>query len=413
MPRPPRPRRAAGVADRIRQEPFALSTLFRHGHATHPNWRMALELALAQVEGQARDARHAGEATLGLVYVTPPFAPHLAEIADHLRTRTGLADWAGSVGHAICATGAEYVDEPAVSLMLAALPPGSARLFSGRQRLQDDAAGVLVHADPRTPDLPELIEDLAGKVGVGPVFGGLASGQADDLPQLAGEVLEGGLSGVSFDARVPLLSAVTQGCSALAGEHTVSAVDAQFMQTLDGRPALDVLLDDLGVPRRDGQALEGEALLRALPRDRLKSGLLVGFAPRDARPDGRPAAFGDWLVRNVVGIDPHRRVVAVAGEPQPGDRAVFCTRDAAAAWRDLTRLCAELREEAETRGATMRGAVYVSCVGRGGALLGGPSAELKLIESQLGPVPLTGFFANGEISGGRLFGYTGVLTVFL
>jgi hypothetical protein len=38
---------------------------------------------------------------------------------------------------------------------------------------------------------------------------------------------------------------------------------------------------------------------------------------------------------------------------------------------------------------------------------------LKLITEQLGEFPLAGFFANGEFYQGRLYSYTGVLTLFL
>lgn len=60
----------------------------------------------------------------------------------------------------------------------------------------------------------------------------------------------------------------------------------------------------------------------------------------------------------------------------------------------------------------MRGAIYVSCSGRGGLHFGAPSAELQTIRRALGDVPLVGFFAGGEIAHHRLYGYTGVLTVF-
>jgi small ligand-binding sensory domain FIST len=63
--------------------------------------------------------------------------------------------------------------------------------------------------------------------------------------------------------------------------------------------------------------------------------------------------------------------------------------------------------------AEPRGAVYYSCLGRGEGLFGPDSEELKIISRALGPIPLVGFFANGEISHNRLYGYTGVLTLFL
>jgi small ligand-binding sensory domain FIST len=37
---------------------------------------------------------------------------------------------------------------------------------------------------------------------------------------------------------------------------------------------------------------------------------------------------------------------------------------------------------------------------------------LQIVRHALGDVPLVGFFAGGEIAHHRLYGYTGVLTVF-
>ena len=60
-----------------------------------------------------------------------------------------------------------------------------------------------------------------------------------------------------------------------------------------------------------------------------------------------------------------------------------------------------------------KGAVYFSCLGRGASLFGESSEELRIIRDGLGEVPVVGFFCNGEISHNRLYGYTGVLTLFL
>ena len=121
----------------------------------------------------------------------------------------------------------------------------------------------------------------------------------------------------------------------------------------------------------------------------------------------------------------------------------FCQRNVAAARADLMRICAEIREElspeepepaplmsssgaegaaahgaaaghaAPQTGRRICGAIYVSCSGRGGPHFGGPSAELQIVRHALGDVPLTGFFAGGEIAHHHLYGYTGVLTVFV
>lgn len=78
------------------------------------------------------------------------------------------------------------------------------------------------------------------------------------------------------------------------------------------------------------------------------------------------------------------------------------------------RICTELRAELEEEGRQALGAIYISCAGRGGPHFGAPSAELQWLRHGLGELPLVGFFAGGEIAQqGRLYGYTGVLSVFV
>ncbi|HVL58854.1 MAG TPA: FIST N-terminal domain-containing protein [Burkholderiaceae bacterium] len=397
-----------------------MSSFFRHGHAADPGWRYATEVVLEQLDAQSREPGYAPGANLGLIYVTEELVDDLADIVGLLRERTGVQDWVGTIGHAIVATGREYRNEPAISVMLADLPAGSFHVFSGKQRppapgtLTGSGAyaaySALVHADPTTPDLPELIHDMAGKVESGFVFGGLASGSTIPLPQVANQTLAGGLSGAVFSSEVELRTRVTQGCTPLAAEHVISDCTSNLIRALDGQPALDVLLADLGVEEPTRQSRDGERIIQSLPADRLRRGLFVGLAPRG---EDRGIGFGDYRVRNLIGIDPQNRLVAVAAVPEAGDRAVFCTRDAQAARADLIRACTELREDLESESLTIRGGLYVSCVARGQALFGALSAEIELIAANLGRFPLVGFFANGEIARNNLYGYTGVLTLFV
>lgn len=394
---------------------------FLHGHATHPDWRMATELALAQIEGRQGQAGWCSHGTLGLVYFTSSLAAHADEILALLQSRCGITDWVGTCGQSIIATGAEYDSEPAISLMLLDLPADGFQVFSGRRPLpaagsmlpdgSHAAVSALVHADPATPDLSELIQDMAGKVERAHLFGGLASGAHDPLPQIANEVVRGGMSGVAFSSSVSLLGRVTQGCAPLAEPHVISSCRQNLLRTLDGQPALDILLSDLGVPEALRASRDGEALLRAVPAQHLRSGLMLGLASGEAPRQRRPG-FGDYVVRNLIGIDPYQRWVAMAALPREGDRIVLCTRSAQAAHADLLRICTELRDDIETDNLEIQGAVYVSCLARGRALFGTTGAEVGLIQSQLGDVPMVGFFANGEIGNDQLYGYTGILTLF-
>ena len=76
-------------------------------------------------------------------------------------------------------------------------------------------------------------------------------------------------------------------------------------------------------------------------------------------------------------------------------------------------LAAAHDESAPPPARRIRGGIYVSCAGRGGPHFGAPNAELQIIRHALGDVPLAGFLAGGEIARHHLYGYTGVLTVFV
>ena len=397
-----------------------MSSFFRYGHATHPHWRMCAELALAQAEGQANDPNYTSRGNLGFVYIGAPLAEFASEILMLLKTRTGIIDWVGTVGGAILSSGVEYRDEPALAIMLAALPAGSFQVFSGTARLPalgaktedgaDAAWAALVHADPGLADIEGLIRELSGKVEAGYLFGGLSSGDVPPLPQIANQTFTGGMSGVAFASNVGIRTRVTQGCSPLASDHLITACEGNLITTLDDEPALDTLLTDLDVSAEIRTSRDGETLLDALPAARLRNGLFAGIASANVQ---RGFGFADYRVRNVVGIDPLNRLVAIAEQPEVGERLIFCTRDARAARRDLIRMTTELREEIESEGHTIRGGIYVSCVARGEALFGDAGHEMALIEANLGAFPLVGFYANGEIARDTLYGYTGVLTLFI
>ncbi|MGJ7523138.1 FIST signal transduction protein [Variovorax sp. LT1P1] len=417
--------------------------LFPTGHATHPQWIMAAGLVLAQVRAQMALADYASAPTLGLLYITDHYADDAQEILDHLSAELPeVTDWSGTVAVGVAANNAEYFDEPGMSLMLCALPSDQYRVFSGVAPLGNsemtgfEAYTALVHADPRTHELAELVGEMAGRTDTGYLFGGLSSGRDESLQfaiggngnirghGAAGGVFSGGLTGVLFGEGVRLVSRVTQGCQPVSREREITEADGNLLLTLDGEPALDVLLADLNVSLDQPQA--AIEAVRAT---------LVGLV--DAGRDGirRTGDLGDdVLVRHIIGLDPTRRGIAIADEVEAGMRMSFCRRNAQAARADLMRICAEIREELEPEEQTLAtaravaageaeaaphparrvaGAVYVSCSGRGGPHFGAPGAEMQIVRHALGDVPLVGFFAAGEIARHRVYGYTGVLTVFV
>ena len=426
--------------------------LFPYGHATHPQWQIAAGLVLAQLRALLALPDYASAPTLALLYITDHYASDAQDILDHLSAELpDVTDWSGTVGVGIASNNVEYFDEPALAVMLCELPHDQYRVFSGVSPLPSathagssgfKAHTALVHADASTPDVAELIAEMAQRTESGYVFGGLASSRSSTVQfalsghgnvkgqGAAGGVFSGGLSGVAF-ARDPsgamaLMSRVTQGCMPVSKHHEITACDSNVVTGLDGLPALDVLLADLNISL--DQPREALAKVRTT---------LVGLSrAADALHDGPTRHAGQFgaevLVRHLIGLDPARQGIAIAELPSVGMRLAFCERNAAAARVDLVRICAEIREELEPEEVTrevagalntqaeaaphaarrIAGAIYVSCSGRGGPHFGAPSAELQIVRRALGDVPLVGFFAGGEIARHHLYGYTGVLTVF-
>lgn len=342
----------------------------------------------------------AAKAELGFVYVTDHLVAHLAEITALLRQSTGIKTWVGSVGIGVLATGTEYFDRPALVVLAAPLPQGSWHLFDKGEvpsavrtwSQADDpmAAPVLglVHADPRSPDLVESVASLAGDIG-GFLVGGLPSSRGA-LDQVAGDVTRGGISGVLFRPGLAIVTGLSQGCSPIGPVRTITASQQNVLFEIDGRPALDVFKEDIG-----------EVLARKLER---AAGYIHAAFPVSG------SDTGDYLVRNLVGIDVERGWLAVGEQVATGDRLLFVRRDRQAAEEDLVRMLQRVK-----RGCARppRGGLYFSCVARGPNLFGGDSAELRLVQRELGNVPLVGMFCNGEISNNRLYGYTGVLALFV
>lgn len=385
---------------------------FITGHATHPDWRMATELALAQLGPTRKPRMHP---VLGLVYASAGFAAHFLDIREMLERRLPQVHWSGACAPGVCADDAEYLDEPAVVILLGQLPAGSVQAFgaawddsrSSAERLAEAGSSLLLHADPATHDLAERIARLGDQVAPGLVVGGIVEST------LTAEMLGGaeyGLSGICLSPEVRMLSRITHGCVAVGKERRVTDCIGQAIISLDGRPALEVMAQDLGIELDDRELREPRRVLRRLRETPAAQGLLVGLS-EGSRP--RRAGFGGHRMSELLGIDPQSQALAIAAHPEVGQQAVFCRRDAQAARTDLIRVCTELREEIEASGLKPLAAHYVSCVARGRRMFGASGAELGLVRHNLGELPLAGFFAQGEIGAARLHSYTAVLTLFV
>ncbi|MCY1216612.1 hypothetical protein D9M68_83850 [compost metagenome] len=399
------------VASLNTEEPTMHDLSFVHADAAHVEWQVALADCQRQLDTQdfLRQAKadNAPPLTLGWCYLSDYYALAAEAILAALQQNWPGVSWVGTVGLGVSASGKEYFDEPAMVLMAAPFPRDAFQLFSGRQPLPPASSGfvphtALVHAEGSTPDVQDLLHELSARTATGYLFGGLSSARNRTL-HIADGVFSGGLSGVLFGPEIELVSRVTQGCQPIGPVRAVTRSDHNLLFELDGKPALDCILNDLGV-ERDAQV---ETMAEAL------SGTLAGLNSAADDAPVLPGRFGsDTLVRHLIGLDVQHRMLALADMVEPGMRLAFCMRNAEAARADLVRVATEIRTEIERGGSRARGALYISCSGRGGPHFGAPHAELQTVRRALGDLPLAGFFAGGEIARDHLYGYTGVLTVF-
>ena len=340
-------------------------------------------------------------ANAGFVYATDALEARMPEILQRLEAHTGIDCWSGASGVGICATGHEYYDHPALAVMLASfdsthfrrLPLQIDSLDAFLQREASWLAGDAFHfgvlrCDPAHPRSTALIDALAQSVAGSFCVGALASSRATNLV-IADGVHTGGIAGLLFSSEVPVVTGHSQGCQPIGDRHVVTACERNILMELDGRPALDVFKQDIGeVLAQDLQRIGGY-IFAALP--------IPG------------SDTSDYLVRNLIGLDVEQKLVAIGDIVAEGEEVMFCRRDGNSARADLQRMLDDIQGRLP---GEARGALYFSCLGRGRYQFGDNSEELGMLRDTLGDIPLAGFFANGEIFHNRLYGYTGVLTVF-
>jgi small ligand-binding sensory domain FIST len=371
---------------------------FKFGHASASQWQEAAQACVNQMG----DLSHCAP-NLGFVYITDLFAGHVYDIIEFFKQKTGVSHWVGTVGIAICSHAKEYFDVSAIAVMLGEFQEESFLVFT---TINDDFQTfcrthqswcenklpmfAVVHGDPRNQHITQLVFQMSERLGEGFLVGGLTSSRYQYL-QIADHVIEGGLSGVLFSSAVSVSTRLCQGCSPIGPHHQITESNNNVILKIDDRPALDVFKEDIGTElARDLSQVAGR-IFAALPI--------------------RGSDTGDYLVRNLVGIDKNQKWVAIGETVTPGMSILFARRDADQAHQKLVNMLARLK--ARLKGSQPKGGLYHSCMGRGENLFGKNSQELKTIQQVLGDFPLVGFFANGEIYHQRLYGYSGILTLFL
>jgi small ligand-binding sensory domain FIST len=340
------------------------------------------------------------DATLGFLYITEPLSNDLPGILTYLRQTTGIRHWVGAAGMGICVNSEEIFDRPAAAMMITNFPEDQFRVFPSISETLESIPGDvmswigqkeptfgIVHADPSNTKTPQLIKNLAETTNSF-LVGGLTSTRNGSF-QIANEVSSGGISGILFSPEIQVSTGLSQGCVPVGKSHIVSDSIDNVIIGLDGEKAIDVFKNDIG-----------ELLARNLDR-------VAGYIHAAMPIEGSDT--GDYMVRDLIGIDPSRGWLAISGDTQVGDRVMFVRRDPDSAQEDLANKVEIIKNRLD---GTIRGGIYYSCIARGANMFGEEGREIALIQECLGDIPLIGFYAGGEFSNARLYSYTGVLTLF-
>jgi small ligand-binding sensory domain FIST len=370
----------------LNAEEMTMAEAFRTALAIDPDPLAAAARVAAELAGQGSGG------ALGFVYVTDRAKADMAAVVETLRAATGVPQWVGTVGFGVIAGRQATYNEPAVAAMIAPWPEDAFQLYDGvpSKPFAADSFGMttaIVHVDPRNRQFDELLKSLAA-ASQAYLLGGITASRNKFYDRVAGEKAKEGVSGLLLSPEIPVAIGVSQGCSPIGPIRTITETHDGLVATLDGQPALKTLLEDLSAGNETDLRIALQALHVGLPVPHTDT--------------------GDYVVRNIAGIDTNKGFIAVADNVETGQRLFFCQRNREAAAKDLTAMANRVR----ARTPNPRAALYVACVARGPNMFDSASEEVGIIQSVLGDIPMIGFYANGEVAGDRIYGYTGVLAVF-
>jgi len=241
--------------------------------------------------------------------------------------------------------------------------------------------------DPFTTPTNEFLNAINGAPHWSPLIGGMASSArqpGENLVIRNDEVLEDGFVGVSLSGSVAVQAVVSQGCRPIGQPMIITRGKQNVIEQLGGKTALAALKE----------------MVDSLPpseKDLLAHGLLVGRAISEYRESfGR----GDFLVRNLLGVDQNSGAIAMTDHIRVGQTVQFHVRDAQTADEDLT-----LMLETQGYGEPASAALLFSCNGRGTRMFSQMSHDAEAAHRAMPATPIAGFFAAGEFGpvGGKNF----------
>ncbi len=255
--------------------------------------------------------------------------------------------------------------------------------------------------EPFSFDLPILLSGLDFAFPWSKKLGGVASGGQEagsNVLFLNDKVHREGMVGIALSGNIVVDALVAQGCKPIAQTMTVTECAGNQIESIDGKAPFDVLKKVYEDLSHEDQHL-------------FKTALFVGLGMHEGQEVYQK---GDFLIRNIIGVNPEGGGLAIGALPKKGQVLQFHVRDAETSAHDLEIMLEDYVEDVGT--VHNQGALLFSCMGRGFHLYGKPNHDSELFLKHVGAIPLGGFFGNGEIGPvhGKtyLHGYSSAFGIF-
>jgi small ligand-binding sensory domain FIST len=355
----------------------------------------------AVVEAAARVRRELGEVRpdLAVVFVSPHHEPGYDAVPRLVEAALAPRALVGCSAGGVIGGGHEVEGAPGFSLTAATLPEVAVTPFHTREaeapRVAGEAPQFVVCPEPFSFDAETFVWALDQAFPGCTIVGGVASGARQpghNALFLGGDVHRDGVVGVALTGDVAIDTVVAQGCRPIGEPMFVTRAERNLLFEIDGRSPAAVLSD---------------LHRRASPRDQelFRNSLFLGIVMREQETYGQ----GDFLIRNVLGLDGKTGALAVGTLLRPGMVVQFHLRDAATSAEDLDTMLGRYRGEPS-------GSLLFSCLGRGMHLYGRADHDTDATRRRFGALPVGGFFCNGEIGPVQgttyLHGYTSAFGLF-
>lgn len=387
--------------------------------------RSSLEAAINDVVEQAV-ASLTAPADLGLVFISSAFMSEYTRLLPLLAEKLSVpvligCSAGGVIGRKQTGKTEEIEAQPALSLTLAHLPGVKIRPFHIlAEELPDsdsspnawiDLVGVppspvpqfILLSSPFGSATNDLLQGLDFAYPGSVVVGGQASSGFINGPVglfCNDKLCREGTIGIALTGNIVLDTIVSQGCRPIGQPLQVTKAERNIILELDEKVPLMVLRNLISSLSEEDRTLAQHSLFVGLAMDEFRMNL----------------HSGDFLIRNILGVDPKAGAIAISDRIRAGQRLQFHLREAEASSQDLENLLQEYQNENEnTSQPSPVGALMFTCLGRGIGLYGQPNFDSQLFSRYLHDIPVGGCFCGGEIGpvSGRTFlhGYTSVFAI--